>query len=81
MSETDKKENWKSKTNLSRTMKFVPDFCHRLSIGHGVRQICFGFPVLFFYLSQTFQCLSSLSCLYRQQQESHEAYGTADKVL
>ena len=36
--------------NLSRTMKFVLDFCHRLSIGkirykfHGLRQICLGFP-------------------------------------
>ena len=46
--------------------KFVSDF---QSIGHGPRQICLTFPVLFFYLSWTFRCLSSLSCLYRQQQE------------
>ena len=38
-------EHWKSETNLSRTMKFVPDFHHRLGIGpvhdkiHGPRQI------------------------------------------
>ena len=38
-------EHWKSETNLSQTMKFVPDFHHRLSIGpvcdkiHGPRQI------------------------------------------
>ena len=57
-------EHWKSETNLSRTMKFIPDFCHRLSIGpvretiYGPRQICLGFLVLFFYLSWTFQCLS-----------------------
>ena len=50
--------------NLSRTMKFIPDFCHRLSIVpvrdtiYGLRQICLIFPVLFFYLSRTFQCLS-----------------------
>ena len=67
-------EHWKSETNLSRTMKFILDFWHRLSIGpvrdkiHGLRQICLRFPVLFFYLSRTFQCLLSLSCLYRQQQ-------------
>ena len=41
-SETNKKEHWKSETNLSWTMKFVLDFCHRLSIGHGLRQICLG---------------------------------------
>ena len=29
-------EQWKSETNLSRTMKFIPDFCHRPSIG----QVC-----------------------------------------
>ena len=46
-SETNKKkEHWKSETNLSRTMKFVPDFCHRLSIGHGLRQICLGPGIL-----------------------------------
>ena len=53
--------------------KFVLDheiytgFLHRLSVGHGPRQIGLGFPVLFFYLSRTFRCLSSLSCPYRQQ--------------
>ena len=107
--------------NLSWTMKFVPDFCHTLSIGknlvqsswsktnlkpfksiwamemeiwdkiHGLRQIYLrpwpmlslwqksgtnfmvwdkfvsDFQCSFFYLSRTFRCLSSLSCLYRQQ--------------
>ena len=36
--------------NLSQTMKFVPGFCHRLSIVHGLRQICLGFPVLFLFV-------------------------------
>ena len=57
----DKVGLWKSETNLSWTMKFILDFCHRLSIGPiqdtilGLRQICLRFPVLFFYLSRTFQ--------------------------
>ena len=38
-----------------------------LSLWPSPWQICLGFPVLFFYLSRTFRCLSSLSCLYRQQ--------------
>ena len=32
------------------------------------KKFCLRFAVLFFYLSRTFRCLSSLSCLYRQQQ-------------
>ena len=79
--------------NLSQTMKFVPDFCHRLSIGpvrdkiHCPRQALAQSVTKFmvqdkfvsdfqcsFYLSRTFRCLSSLSCLYRQQLRVHEPF-------
>ena len=45
-SETNKKEHWKSKTNLSQTMNFVTDWANAKSMAkiqytfHGLRQIC-----------------------------------------
>ena len=51
-SETNKKEHWKSETNLSWTMNFVTDLANAKSLAkiwykfHGVRQICLRFPLL-----------------------------------
>ena len=63
-------EQWKSETNLSQTMKFVPDFCHRLSIGqvhdkiHGPRQICLGFPEHWPWSKTNFSWISSALFLF-----------------
>ena len=37
-----------------------------------LKKFCLGFQVLFSYLSRTFRCLSSLSCLCRQQQVKND---------
>ena len=49
-SETNKKEHWKSKTNLSQTMNCVLDWANAKSMAkiqykfHGLRQICPRLP-------------------------------------
>ena len=56
MSETKKKEHWKSKTNLSRTMNCVSDWASVKSMAkiwykfHGLRQLCLRFPQTNFVL-------------------------------
>ena len=49
-SETNKKEHWKSETNLSRTMNFVMDWANAKSMAQSVTNLSWIFSGLFFYL-------------------------------